>query len=340
MSLRSNITMAGLAELAGVSISTVSRALANNPAIALSTREQIKALATEHGFAPNPMARGLRRQRTDTVGVVIPLGHQRDQHLTDPFIMTMIGHIADALAEQGYDMLLRRIMPDNDSWLDGLARSGRVDGLIVLGQSDQHEVLNKVAADYPTLVVWGAHLPDNAYSTIGSDNRLGGSLAARHLYSQGRHQLLFLGHADAPEFALREQGFREECDLHPNVQTEYISVGLVPDVARQQLAGELAKHSQVDGIFAVSDVIALAAIDVLERAGRSVPEDVSIVGYDNVTLSTYGTRPLTTIDQHLEQGARALVDTLRNVIDGKSAESVVLDPTLIVRSTSIGSVIA
>lgn len=335
MARKSNITMAGLADLAGVSISTVSRALADNPAIAETTRKHIKSLAKEHGFAPNPLARGLRRQRTDTVGVVIPLGHQRDQHLTDPFIMTMIGHIADELAEQGMDMLLRRIVPESDDWVDKLARSGRIDGLIVLGQSDQHETLNKAAEEYPALVVWGGHLPASNYAIVGTDNRLGGQLAVRHLVDQGRRRLLFLGQPSAPEFALREQGFREECAKHPGIHAEYMSVGLVPETAHAQLAEQLGAYRHLDGIFAVSDVIALAAIDVLERGGRSVPDDVSVIGYDNVVLAGFGARPLTTIDQHLARGAHDLVTTLRRAIEGEAAESTVIEPTLITRSTSI-----
>nr|WP_294847435.1 LacI family DNA-binding transcriptional regulator [uncultured Sphingomonas sp.] len=329
------MTMAILAEMAGVSISTVSRALADNPAIAAETRKKISLLAQEHGFVPNPLARGLRRQQTDTVGVVIPLGHQRDQYLTDPFIMTMIGQIADALSERNVDMLLRRIVPESEDWLERLANSGRVDGIIVLGQSDQHENLNRVSRRYKRMVVWGAQLPDSRYVTVGSDNRSGGRIAARHLIDQGRRNLLFLGHALAPEFAVREQGFREECALHPDVSAEYLGIGLVPEVARDQLQQLLARHSQIDGVFAVSDVVALSAIDVLEQFGRSVPNDISVVGYDNVALSAFGARPLTTIDQHLAEGAGLLTSILQCMIDGDDAKSVMIEPGLIVRTTSI-----
>lgn len=334
MARKSNITMAGIAELAGVSISTVSRALADNPAIAKTTRDQIKSLAKAHGFAPNLLARGLRRQRTDTVGVIIPLGHQRDQHLTDPFMMTMIGHIADALCDQGMAMLLRRIVPENDDWLEMLTRSARVDGLIILGQSDQHHTLNRAAADYATMVVWGGHLPDSRYVTVGTDNRLGGRLAARHLIEQGRRKLLLLGQSAAPEFSLREKGFREECAKHPDVEVEFMSVPLVPEAAHAHLTEQLGTLRNPDGIFGLSDVIAFAAVDVLERAGRSVPVDVSVIGYDNVVYAGFGGRPLTTIDQHIGRSAHDLASTIRAAIEGKPISSSVIDPTLVIGATS------
>ncbi len=96
-----------LARLAGVSPGTVSRALANSPLIAKKTREQIQELAREHDFRPNVMARNLRIKRAGAIGVLIPLGHETGQHISDPFFMTMLGHLADALTERGHDFCCR-----------------------------------------------------------------------------------------------------------------------------------------------------------------------------------------------------------------------------------------
>ena len=135
-----------LADMAGVSTGTVSRALADSPLISVKTRTRIQALAKEHDFRPNVMARNLRIQRTGAIGVLIPLGHETGQHLSDPFFVTMLGLIADALTERGYDLLLSRVIPTDSGWLDRYVDSGRVDGVIVIGQSDQSAVLDRVAA--------------------------------------------------------------------------------------------------------------------------------------------------------------------------------------------------
>ena len=137
-----------LAKLAGVSPGTVSRALTDTGLISQKTRERIKALAREHDFRPNVMARNLRIQKTGSIGVVIPLGHETGQHISDPFFITMLGLLADALTERGYDLVLSRVIPTNGDWLDRFTDSGRVDGIIVIGQSNQFEVLEAAAARY------------------------------------------------------------------------------------------------------------------------------------------------------------------------------------------------
>ncbi len=104
-------SLAELAALAGVSVTTVSRSLSGNATIAAATRERIVALARDHGFQVNQAARNLRLKRTGAIGVVLPLGHEAEQHLSDPFFMTLLGPLADAVAMRGYDLLLSRVIP-------------------------------------------------------------------------------------------------------------------------------------------------------------------------------------------------------------------------------------
>ncbi|RYY07119.1 MAG: LacI family transcriptional regulator, partial [Alphaproteobacteria bacterium] len=151
--------IADLARLAGVSPGTVSRALAGKALVNAETRARIQALATEHSFRPNQMARRLRTQRTGVIGVVVPLGHERRQHLSDPFFMSLLGHLADSLTENGYDLMLSRIIPDADDWLERIVGSGMLDGVLLIGQSDQWETIERVAAEYRPMVVWGSQMP-------------------------------------------------------------------------------------------------------------------------------------------------------------------------------------
>lgn len=328
-------TMNQLAKLAGVSVSTVSRALAGNPAINDRTREKVVALAREHGFQPNMVARNLRLRRTETIGVVLPLGHQADQHLTDPFFLTMIGHLADELAQRGYDMLLKKIVPHNDHWLRQLAESGRVDGIIVIGQSDQEAELALVAHSYKPMVVWGASLPGQAYVTVGSDNLAGGALATRHLIARGRRRLIFLGVNRAPELAQREAGFRLACDeAGLGASAHSLQVGLVAEHAYRELLDILDREAGIDGIVAASDVIAIAAIRALATRDRNVPRDVAVVGYDDVPLAEHVVPTLTTIRQDLALGARTMIDKLVGLIVGEPQVSTVMEPELVIRQSS------
>ena len=328
-------TMNELAKLAGVSVSTVSRALAGNPVINQQTREKVVALAREHGFQPNMLARNLRLRRSETIGVVLPLGHQADQHLTDPFFLTLIGHLADELAQRGYDMLLKKVVPRDDQWLRRLAESGRVDGIVVIGQSDQEAALATVARSYAPLVVWGASLPDQTYVTVGSDNLAGGALATRHLIARGRTRLIFVGDTRPPEIAQREAGFRLACDEAGLGATAHsLRVGLVGEDAYRELLGIIDASTGIDGIVAASDVIAIAAIRALATRNRNVPRDVAVVGYDDVPLAQHVVPTLTTIRQDLALGARTMIDKLVGLIAGEPQVSTVMEPELVIRQSS------
>ena len=327
--------MSELAKIAGVSVSTVSRALAGSEAINIDTRTRIAALATEHGFEANRLARNLRMQRTEAIGVIIPLGHQADQPLTDPFFLTMIGHLADALSDRSYDMLLKRIIPGDERWLDRIMMAGVIDGAIIIGQSNQEATIDRVAQRYPKIVVWGAALPDQHYVCVGSDNRLGGTIATQHLIDQGRRRLLFLGDRAAPEIAEREAGFLSAAAAAGiGADAHSLRVGLVGDSAYQQILAAIERDRQVDGIFAASDVIAIAAIRALHASGRRVPEDVAVIGFDDVPIAEHLIPALTTVRQDVAQGTELLVSKLFDLLKGRATQSVEMSPTLIRRQSA------
>ncbi len=328
-------SLADLAKVAGVSPSTVSRALSGNALISSATRERLVRLAQEHGFQPNQLARNLRLGRTQAIAVVLPLGHETGQHLSDPFFIAMLGYLADALTERGFDLLLSRVIPKDDTWLDAIVDSGRVDGVIVVGQSDQMAVLDRVAARYAPLVVWGAPMSGQRHLCVGSDNRLGGQTAARHLIDTGRRRLAFFGNPEAPEIAERREGFLEACRAGGlEAQCETLPVPLTADAAHAMIARRLERAPAPDGVIAASDVIAMSAIRALSEAGLNVPSDVGVVGYDDVALAAQTTPPLTTIRQDLARGAGLLVDLLFRALAGETVQSAVLKPTLIVRGST------
>lgn len=327
-------SLADLAKIAGVSVSTVSRSLAGNPAIRTETRERIVGLARDHGFRINQAARNLRLGRTGAIGVVLPLGHEADQSLSDPFFMSLLGPIADALSARGHDLLLTRVIPEDGSWLDEIVDAGRCDGVILIGQSDQVDVIESVAARYRPLVVWGAGLPGMAQLTVGTDNVAGGRIAAEHLLARGRRRLAFFGNPNVPEFAARYEGFRQAIAASGVADGIVLPVHLTTDASAAAIADYLADQPPPDGIFAASDVIAMSALSVLAARGVAVPEDVSVVGYDDVLLARYTSPPLTTIRQDVQRGGAALVEQLFARLGGQDGSSVSMAPELVVRGTS------
>lgn len=325
-----------LAKLAGVSPGTVSRALSDTGLISQKTRERIKALAREHDFRPNVMARNLRIQKTGAIGVVIPLGHDRGQHISDPFFITMLGLLADELTERGYDLVLSRVIPADEDWLDRFVDSGRVDGVIVIGQSDQSANLDRVAARYRPLVVWGGYSPGQVHCSVGSDNRQGGNLATTHLIERGCQRIAFFGDPGVKEFGLRLDGARDA--LAAAGISEPIQI--VPaNLTEQAQYGNLveflsAPQNRPQGIFAVADIVAMTTLRVLAELGVAVPDQVKVIGYDGLAISEHTVPRLSTVKQDLTTGAHTLVDMLLRRIAGEETASVVLQPELVVGNST------
>lgn len=322
-----------LARIAGVSAGTVSRALSDAGLISQKTRDRIKALAREHDFRPNILARNLRIQRTGAIGVVIPLGHEKGQHISDPFFITMLGLLADALTEQGYDLVLSRVIPTDGDWLARFTDSGRVDGIIVIGQSDQSEVLDQAAARYRPLVVWGGHTKGQVHCSVGSDNVAGGEMAASHMIERGCKNIVFFGNPNALEIAQRLEGCRTAMAKAGMIDGLVVfPAHLAAQAEDSDIANFLnAAKVKPDGIIAASDVIAMSTLSTLAEQGFAVPDDMKLIGYDGLALGEQTVPRLTTIRQDLTTGARNLVDLLLRRIAGEDTASVVMPPELVVR---------
>lgn len=332
------LRMADLARLAGVSVSTVSRALGDHPQIPAEKRREISRLAEQHGYVTNMGARRLRLSRTDTIAVAFPLGHERDQGISDPFFLALLGHLADEITERGYDLLLTRAAAPRSDWLPRLMRSGRADGLLVVGQSDQHDALNAAGGHFAPFVVWGAELPGQTYCTVGVDNAAGARAAAEHLIARGGRRLAFFGCAPVPELSARLRGVREAVAAH--------DLSLPPDrvIATHSLgsAAERAVRERVrngvdfDAVVCATDVIALAAIKVLQDEGCRVPDDVMVTGFDDLAIAASASPPLTSVRQDLRAGAQIMVDLLFRGLAGERLSSVQLPAELIVRQSTGG----
>ena len=329
--------MAKVARLAGVSLSTVSRALAGSSSISAQTRERVKQIATSINYSIDSSASTLRTGLTRTIAVVIPLEHASKQRLSDPFFLEMLGGIADELAARGSSMLLSKTTQDPREWISNIIRSRRVDGVIVIGQSLHHAHLNELAADNINMVVWGAKLPNQRYVTVGSDNREAGYVGTSHLVDQGCRRIVFLGDPAVPEVSARREGYLHALrtagiERIPRLE---LAVRFGSDAAYEAVAALLNGNADFDGIFACSDVIAMSAMRALAERGRKIPADVAIVGFDDVPLAAYTNPPLTTLRQDWAAGTRALVERVFRPIPGNPVQATVLPTELVVRGSSL-----
>ena len=326
-----------LAKMAGVSPGTVSRALANKPLVNTRTRERIQALARKHGFQINQMASKLRRQKTGVIAVVIPLGHDQQQHISDPFFLTLLGSLADQLTESGYHLMLSRAIPQEDrEWLDRVVSSGMVDGVLVIGQSDQFDEIERVAQQYQPLVVWGTHKAGQVHCSVGCDNFEGGRLSASYLIDRGCRSLAFLGDTTGIEIAERYRGACSAVgDGGSGVTMQHLPIHLSVDEMTDEIAVALSGCDRaIDGIVSGSDAIAMATIRQLDSIGLRVPEDIAVIGFDDLPLARHTVPQLTTVRQEITLGAHEMVSRLMGRINGDDTESLVMPPQLVVRASA------
>jgi DNA-binding LacI/PurR family transcriptional regulator len=331
------LQMADIARLAGVSTSTVSRALAGSKLISEETRVRVMELARSLKYNINIGAQNLRMKQNRTVGVVIPYDPATRQHLSDPFFLSMLGSLADALTEQGFDMLVSRVDAEQLDAAGAPFDTGRVIGVVLIGQWRHHDQLNQLAARHVPVVVWGAQLPQQLYCTVGGDNLAGGELAGAHLLAQGRKRIAFFGDINLPEIGHRYDGLCK-AQAAAGIAVDpalLIPASFVPDGGRLAVEELLRREVPFDAVFAGSDLMAMTAINTFRQLGIDVPDRVAVVGYDDIELASYFHPPLTTVRQPVREAGRALVASLLELTEGRAAPSLQLPTQLIIRSSSV-----
>lgn len=323
-----------LAEQAGVSISTVSRALNDHPAVNRRTKENIWALARKMDYPFRRYMPSGPIGADATIAVVVPPLQSRDTDGSDPFLFQLLASVSAAARERDCDVLLSHISPKNLDDLAAAMKTSRAEGVIFIGQSFLRAEFNQLARDESRFVVWGAQFSEQDYCSIGSDNPAGGRRATSHLIRLGRRNILFLGDLQAPEALQRHRGYLQ---AHEREGLSIDDELLVPahfevESAEVAIYNMIDSGKSFDGVVAASDLLAIGAIRALIRSGRRVPEDVSVVGYDDIPFARLFRPALTTIKQDTNKAGRLLVSKL---LDGRggAGRSERISTELIVRET-------
>jgi DNA-binding LacI/PurR family transcriptional regulator len=327
-----------LAARAGVSISTASRALNDSPAVNKRTKQLIWKLAREMDYPFRRYMPAGPIGAEATIAIVVPRPQGREGRLSDPFFLELFAGVGEAARERGCDILVSYIAPTSFEDVSVAVTTSRADGVIFLGQSWLHAAFNRLAETESRFVVWGAQLADQSYCSVGSDNYAGGRRATLHLARLGRKRIVFLGDTEAPEAtqrhrgyldALAEAGLEADPDLVAPAHFEVESAEASVDALVQ-------KDIAFDGVVAASDLIALGAIRALQHAGRSVPEDVSVIGFDNVPFARYAKPALSTIAQDTAKAGRLMVSKLIDSGGEGARRSERIPTDLIVRESCGG----
>ncbi|MCP3733737.1 LacI family DNA-binding transcriptional regulator [Sphingomonas sp. RP10(2022)] len=329
-----------IAALAGVSQPTVSRALRGDRTVSSATRMRIEAIARQLNYKVDKNASSLRRGQSMTLALLFFEDPLDDGSFINPFFLSMLGSILRTCAARGYD-LLTSFQQLSANWHRDFEDSRKADGIILLGYGDYELYkarLEALVAQGTHFVRWGSVDPDNLGVTIGCDNVAGGRMAGEHLIARGAKRIAFVGEANDhyPEFrdrycglcaTLREAGL----PVHPGLHVDALSVEQSGYDATRRL---IARDLPFDALFAASDVIALGAARALTEAQLRVPQDVAIIGFDDIPAAATTQPPLTTIAQDYRKAGEVLVDTLLRRIAEEPTDTALLQPRLIVRGSS------
>lgn len=329
-----------IAALAGVSQPTVSRALRGDRTVSAATRLRIEAIAAQLNYKVDKNASALRRGSSSTLALLFFEDPAPDGSRINPFFLSMLGSILHTCGARGYD-LLTSFQQLSADWHVDYEDSRKADGLILLGYGDfdaYSRRLDQLVAQGTHFVRWGSPDPAHPGTVIGCDNFAGGHDAGRHLIERGRRRIAFLGDASRqyPESRDRYRGLAaalQEAGLpvDPGLQVDALSSEASGYDAASRL---IARGIAFDAIFAASDMIALGAVRALAEAGRRVPDDVALVGFDDIPAASLAQPPLTTIRQDYARAGELLVDMLIRRIDRRDTAPTLLPPELVVRKSS------
>lgn len=323
-------TIKDVAREAGLTVGTVSRVLNNRGYISEATREKVYQIMKELNYQPNEVARSLSKSKTNTIGVIVP-------HIVHPYFAKLISNLEKAASDRGFKMLLCNSREERERELEYLEmlKSNRVAGLILCSATVKTESLESL--EIPVITI--ERNVGTGTASVECDNYQGGVLAAKHLIACGCKHLINFGGVDKTEMPAdsREVGFLEMCGQYgvagvasKSHENQYIAMEY-----HEHIEKIIRENPETDGIFASSDLIAAQVLQVCAKLGLKVPEQVKVVGFDDVNVAALTTPPITTIHQPVKEMAEMSVDLIVRSNKGEMIPTrTVLPVTLVKRGTT------
>ncbi len=335
------MTLEEIARLAGVSRSTVSRVINNAPYVDAETRARVLQLIAEHDFHPNTAARALASRRSRIIGLVIP--QTLHAVFSDPYFPTLIQGIALACDEHSYYLMLSLMLHQSDDAFRRLIRAGHMDGLIVASAMTGDDLVARLLDERFPFVLIGRAPGRTDITTIDADNVRGAGMAVQHLARLGYTRIATItGPLDMVASLDRRDGYLAGLrSVGLEAPPEYIQEGDWTEWSGQRaMATLLHLASPPQAVFAASDNMAIGALKTLRAAGLRVPDDIALVGFDDITLASAVDPPLTTVRQPIDRLGYTAASTLIDLLQSNQkqdnrigAQHIVLPTELVVRAS-------
>lgn len=335
-------TIGDVAKEAGVSIATVSRVINGNYPVKESTRKKVQAVIDEMGFEPNVLARGLINRKSDTIGVIVP-------SITNLFFPSVVKAIEKTLRRQGYHIYLCDTDADPDkeqSYAKSLS-SRQVDGIIIIDPTIQNMksgYFTELGKKLPLVFING-YSKDIDCNFVLNDEQLGASQVMDYLFSLGHEKVAFMRGRQSYSYDIKEEVYTQKMKEH-NLESS-INIVNIGEGNTEQTVNEamkkaeefLIKKPETTAIFACNDIMALGVINASRRINKAVPEDLSVIGFDNIDLSVLIEPKLTTVDQNMKKlgdtAATMLIEILE-MKDRKGSKTITIPSILVERQSCSG----
>ncbi|MBR9912252.1 MAG: LacI family transcriptional regulator [Gammaproteobacteria bacterium] len=332
-------TSLDIAYRAGVSQSTVSRALRNSPLVTPETRQKIQEIARELNYRVDKNAAGLRSQSSKTLALLLFEDPTTDDSHINPFFLSLLGSITRFSSGHGYDLLLS-FQQFSEDWHIDYEVSSRADGIILLGYGDYmtyREKLEQLDNAGARFIIWGPKEEGQPGLSLSCDNFAGGRAGAEHLIQLGHRQIAFIGGNTqrSPEFMLRYQGHMEalrEAGIEPEPGLQHEAYNFEEEGC-EGVHKLLRSGKKFTAIQCASDLIAIGAIRALREHQLEVPRDISVLGFDDIPAASYMYPPLTTVHQDTHRSGELLVAKLIQLIEGETVQSELVTPRLVERQS-------
>ncbi|WP_025720687.1 LacI family DNA-binding transcriptional regulator [Paenibacillus sp. 1-18] len=332
-------TIKDIARVAGVSVTTVSRALNGYDDVNEATRRKIMQVAKDLNYSPNILARGLVMNKSKTIGLLVS-GLNR-QSAKDHFTFEVLSGINECVSEKDYDLVLfsTNSTKQREKTYSQLCRERRVDGVILSGIKTNDPYLQEVVdSDIPCILIDIPILTDTV-GYVTTDNVLGAKKAVDHLIRLGhRHIGMINGHNLAFVSERRLEGYKESLNsaglaFNPDwvVNGDYNE-----DTAREEAVKLLTLYPEITAIFCASDLMALGVLKAAKQLDRNLPEQLSVAGYDDIQLASYASPPLTTVSQDKFQLGYQAATMLIQMLEGSGQpHALILETQLIERESAM-----
>ena len=331
------ITIKDIARLANVAQSTVSKALNDRPDVSEATRKKVKEIALRYNFTPNAFGKGLKKRTTENIGVIFC---REEQPLSgNPFYSRVLEGIEGEVALNNYNLVLHLIPEIRQSTLPKMVRERQIDGLVLVGTFQQVFVYNILAQHIPVVLI-DPKLPVENCSQILIDNEHGALLATRYLIKRGHRRIAFIsGDLERLSFKQRYNGYVKALKYHQlPLEKELIQTGGL-EQGYEHVTTLLKLDSRPTAILAANDINAIYGYQAIREYGLRIPDDISVVGFDDIEIAKIQTPPLTTVRVYKEELGSIAIRTLLSCIKSPARKAVTtIVPVRLVERNSVTTI--